>query len=95
MKVYLTIPENAVISKAGLVASFSENFDPATQVLTSDNAQYVKSSVSAEGQSAPVNYTWNLRGVPTGKTIYARAYLVYTLDGKIHTVYGELKSITT
>ncbi len=95
INVYLTIPENAVISKAGLVASFSENFDPATQVLTSDNAQYVRSSVSAEGQSATVNYTWNLRGVPAGKTIYARAYLVYTLDGKIHTVYGELESITT
>ena len=91
---YLTVPENAVISKAGIVASISGYFDPTTDVLTSENAKYVKWAVSAEGESAPVNYTWNIRGVPSGRTVYARAYLVYTLNGTIHTVYGSLEQLT-
>ena len=91
---YLTVPENAVISKAGIVASISGKFDPTADVLTIENAKYVRSAVSAEGKSAPVNYTWSLRGVPAGMTLYARAYLVYTLDGTLHTVYGSLEQLT-
>lgn len=91
---YLTVPENAVIVKAGLVAAPSTKFDPTNAVLTDANATFVKSLAKAEGQSAPVNYTWNLGNVSSGTIIYARAYLVYTLNGEQHTVYGSLYIFT-
>jgi len=91
---YLTVPENAVIVKAGLVASPSTSFNPANEVLTSENAQFVKSSSAAVGKCAPVNYNWNKSNVNVGDTWYARAYLVYTLDGAEHTVYGSLVTFT-
>lgn len=91
---YLTVPENAVIVKAGLVAAPSTDFDPASDVLTDDNALFVKSLTSAEGKCAPVNYTWNKSNVNVGDTWYARAYLVYTLNGEQHIVYGSLISLT-
>ena len=87
---YLTVPDNAVIVKAGLVASPSTAFDPNNDVLTSENALFVKSLSSAEGKCAPVNYTWNKSNVNQGDVWYARAYLIYTLDGFEHTVYGSL-----
>ena len=91
---YLTVPENAVIVKAGLVAAPSTSFNPSTDVLTDDNATFVKSSAKAEGQSAPVNYTWNKSNINEGDIWYARAYLVYTLNGEEHTVYGLLVTLT-
>lgn len=91
---YLTVPENAVIVKAGLVASPATSFNHTNEVLTSENARFVKSLAEAEGKSAPVNYTWNLKNVEAGTTIYARAYLVYTLNGAEHTVYGSLVTFT-
>ena len=94
MRVKLTVPENAVIVKAGLVASPSTEFNPANDVLTSENAQFVKSSSAAVGKCAPVNYNWNKSNVNVGDTWYARAYLVYTLDGAEHTVYGSLVTFT-
>lgn len=91
---YLTVPDDAVIVKAGLVAASGKNFDPNTAILTSDNADYVKSLAAAVGKCAPVNYTWNKSNVKGGDTWYARAYLVYTLDGVEHTVYGNLTKLT-
>lgn len=93
---YLTVPENGVIVKAGLVAASgsSASYKPDTDVLTSENADYIKSLTSAEGKSAPVNYTWTKRNVNSGDVWYVRAYLVYTLDGIEHTVYGNLTTLT-
>lgn len=90
-KAYLTVPENAVIVKAGLVAasSTSEKFNSETDVLTSSNADYAKSLASAVGKSAPVDYTWNKTNVEVDW--YARAWLVYDLEGTRHTVYGDLE----
>lgn len=91
---YLTVPENAVIVKAGLVAAPSTSFNPESSVLTADyaaeNSGFVKSLSTAEGKCVPVNYTWYKSNVNTGYTWYARAYLVYTLNGEQHTVYGSL-----
>ena len=91
---YLTVPENAVISRAGLVASPATAFDPTTTLLTYENAAYKKISTKAVGKSAPVSYTWTKGNVNSGDTWYARAYLVYTLNGVEHTVYGKLTSLT-
>jgi hypothetical protein len=87
--VYLTVPDNATIVKAGLVAasSNSDNFDPEMEMLTSANADYCKSLASAVGKCAPVNYTWNKTNVH--EDWYVRAWLVYDLDGVRHTVYGD------
>ena len=92
---YLAVPEGGIITKAGLVASSAGHFDPAAQVLTSANADYVKSLALAEGKSTPVNYTWNKTKVNSGDTWYARAWLVYTdTAGTEHTVYGSLTKLT-
>ncbi len=91
---YLSVPEKGVIVKAGLVAASGSNFDPENKVLTADNADYVKSSALAVGKSAPVTYTWNKSKVNAGDVWYARAYLVYTLNGTERTVYGEPVSLT-
>ena len=91
---YLTVPENAVISRAGLVASSATAFDPTTTLLTYENAAYKKISTKAVGASVPVSYTWTKGNVNSGDTWYARAYLVYTLNGVEHTVYGKLTSLT-
>ena len=90
---YLTVPEEGVIVKAGLVAASSNNFDKNKEVLTSENADYTKSLASAAGKSVPVSYTWNKSNVYPGDIWYARAYLVYTIDGIEHTVYGSLTEI--
>ena len=87
------MPENSVIVKAGLVAASSANYDPSEAVLTDKNADFVKSLSTAEGKCAPVNYTWNKSNVNTGDTWYARAYLVYALEGADHTVYGTLVTL--
>jgi hypothetical protein len=93
---YLTMPENTVIVKAGLVAVSSNTFDPATQILTADNAEYVKSLASAEGKCGPVLYTWTKGSFNAKAPWYVRAYLVYTdSDGATHTVYGELVKLAT
>ena len=91
---YLTVPENSVIVKAGLVAVSGKNFDPSTTILTAENADYVKSLASAAGKCVPVNYTWTKSNVNPGDVWYARAYLVYTLNGVEHTVYGNLVTLT-
>ena len=90
---YLTVPDNAVIVKAGLVAASSAHFDPTTEVLTAANADYVKSSSAAVGKCAPVNYTWNKTNADSSDLWAARAYLVYTLNGTEHTVYGNLETL--
>jgi len=87
---YTTVPEGAVISKAGLVAASGASFDADNTILTAENAAYVKSSSLAVGKSAPVAYTWTKGNVNSGDTWYVRAYLVYTLNGAEHTVYGTL-----
>ena len=79
---YLNIPEGGVISKAGLVASSSVNYNPSSNgMLIADNAQYVKAYAKATGTSIPWTYTWNKTNVNSGDIWYARAYLVYTLNG--------------
>ena len=92
--VYLTVPDNAVIVKAGLVAASGANFDPEKAVLTSANADYVKTSAGAAGKCVPVNYTWNKTNVNAGDVWYVRAYLVYTINDEEHTVYGTLTTLT-
>ena len=91
---YLSTPENAVIVKAGLVAASGVSFDPTTTVLTAANADFVKSLAAAEGKSGNVSYTWTKTKVNAGDIWYVRAYLVYTLDGVEHTVYGALVPYT-
>ena len=93
---YLAVPEDAVIQKAGLVAkSQAAGFDPDTEILSANNAQYVKSSTLAVGTNGPVTYTWTKSSVNTGDIWYVRAYLVYTdKDGIEHTVYGDLLKYT-
>ena len=91
---YLTVPDNAVIVKSGLVAVSGTNFDPKTVVLTRDNADYVTLLAAAEGKCANVNYTWNKSNVNVGDMWYARAWLVYTLDGAERTVYGNLVKLS-
>lgn len=91
---YLTVPDNGVVVNAGLVAASDKTFDPAASVLTSSNAEYTKTLASAAGRSAPVSYTWNKSKVNSGDVWYARAYLVYTLEGVQHTVYGDLTTLT-
>lgn len=93
---YLAVPENAVIQKAGLVAkSQAAGFNPDTEILSANNAQYVKSSTLAVGTNGPVTYTWTKSSVNTGDIWYVRAYLVYTdEDGIEHTVYGNLLKYT-
>lgn len=88
---YTTVPEGAVISKAGLVAA-SSSLDANNTILTAENAEYVKASTLAVGKSAPVTYTWTKSKVNSGDIWYVRAYLVYTLNGTEHTVYGALVS---
>lgn len=90
---YTTVPAGAVISKAGLVAA-SSSFDANNTILTAENAEYVKASTLAVGKSAPVTYTWTKSKVNSGDTWYVRAYLVYTLNGTEHTVYGALVRFT-
>lgn len=92
---YLAVPENGVIVKAGLVASSSKEFDFENDVLTASNAKYVKSLAAAVGKSAPVNYTWNKNNIIEGDDWYARAWLVYDLDGVRHTVYSDLVVLKT
>lgn len=88
---YLSVPEAGVIQKAGLVAASAETFNPETTILTAENARYVKVMSS---QKHAVQYTWTKTAVMPGDTWYARAYLVYTLDGETHTLYGNLVSLT-
>lgn len=90
---YLTVPDNGIIVKAGLVAASSAHFDPTESVLTAENADYTKSLASAIGKCAPVSYTWNKGNVNPGDVWYARAYLVYTLNGVEHIVYGNLEKL--
>ena len=92
---YLTVPEKATIEIAGLVAASSVSFDPASDVLTADNADYVKNLASVAGKGGAVTYTWNKSAVNPGDTWYARAYLIYTDSSGIqHTLYGELMMLT-
>lgn len=69
---------------------FVKEFNPSTDVLTDDNATFVKSSAKAEGECAPVNYTWTKGSIETGDKWYLRAYLVYAFNGELHIVYGSL-----
>lgn len=91
---YITVPDNAVIVNAGLVAASNSTFDPNDAILTSANAEFIKTLATAVGKSAPVNYTWTKSKVNSGDVWYARAYLVYTLDGVEHIVYGNLTTLT-
>ena len=92
--VYLTVPENAIIRAAGLVAASNNEgskYDPA-QELTTGNADYVKVYASVVGKNTPVNYTWTKSNVnKPGETWYLRAYVIYADgNGVEHTVYGDL-----
>jgi hypothetical protein len=91
---YTTVPENGIIVKAGLVASSGQNFDPTKEVLTAANADFVKLSAKVVGMSTALSYTWSKTKVEPGDTWFVRSYLVYTLNGIEHTVYGELVSLT-
>ena len=81
------VPEEAIIQGAGLVAASSNNFNPSMAVLSAANADYVKSGTTT-GPS--INYTWTKSKVEVGDVWYVRAYLVYTLNGEEHTIYGDL-----
>lgn len=89
---YLAVPENAVIQKSGLVAkSEAAGFNPNMEILSANNAQYVKSSALAVGTNGPVTYTWTKSNVNINDIWYVRAYLVYIdQNGNEHTVYGDL-----
>ena len=88
---YFSVPEDGVITKAGLVASSGVNYD-LTTLLTTDNADYVNSGANAS-KYKNYQYTWNKGNVSSGDTWYARPYLIYTLDGVEHMVYGDLVTL--
>ncbi|MCR5165733.1 MAG: hypothetical protein K6C13_00720 [Oscillospiraceae bacterium] len=86
---YLTVPEGAVISRAGLIAT---NAGPG---LTMENAQYVKVSAPATGTSVPATYTWTKTKVNSGDTWYVRAYVIYTYKyGTEHLIMSDVVSYT-
>lgn len=90
---YLTVPENAVIRAAGVVAASNNEgskYHP-EQELTMDNADYVKVSKNYVGTNEPVNYTWTKTNVnKPGEIWYLRAYVIYADEnGTEHTIYGE------
>ena len=87
---YLTVPDNTTIVAAGLVAAPEGNF---TGDLTTENAQFNKSLVSAEGKCAPVNYTWNKTNVNPDDVWCVRAHLVYTENGTNKEIYGPLITV--
>ena len=91
----LTVPENAVIVSAGLVASSSANYNPSAE-LTANNAQFNKVSSKAVGKSAPVSYTWTKGSVSPQDVWYIRAHVSYKYDGdrETHEIYGELITVT-
>ena len=80
---FLTVPDGASITGAGLVAASggSAKYTPGTE-LTADNADYVKNSARATGTGGPVSYTWTKGNVRPGDTWYVRPYVSYiTKDG--------------
>ena len=91
---YLTVPDHAVISAAGLVAASgnSANYVAGTE-LTSSNADYVKASSVAVGASEPITYTWSKTKVAIGDIWYARPYVTYSLNGNAETLYGQMVTI--
>ena len=85
----LTVPEGAVITKAGLFAASSKNFDPSNQELDESTADYVKASSKAVGTKGPVSYTWTKSNVNKNDIWYLRAYVSYTYNGKAETILGN------
>ena len=91
---YLTPPEGATITAAGLVAASGISFKPDMD-LNLDNAEYKKASAKAVGTSIPWTYTWTKTSVNPGDVWYVRAYVIYTdAEGAEHTVYGDLFQFT-
>ena len=87
---YLTVPDGAKVTAAGLVAaSGAGGYDPSEE-LTAANADYVKSSSAAVGKGAPVGYTWSKTAVGPGDVWYLRARVAYVdAAGEAREVYGE------
>ena len=91
---YLTVPDGASITAAGLVAASgtSTKYTAGTE-LTSANADYTKASAKAVGTAGPVTYTWTKGSVAIGDTWYVRPYVSYTYNGETETVYGDLVTV--
>ena len=85
----LTVPEGAVITKAGLFAASSSKFNPSTQELDEGTAEFIKASTKAVGTGGPVSYTWTKSKVNRGDTWYLRAYVIYEYNGEMKTILGK------
>lgn len=90
----LTVPEGAVITKAGLFAASSKSFDPLKQELDESTADYVKASSKAVGTGGPVSYTWIKGKIYNGDIWYLRAYVSYSYNGKVETILGDTITVT-
>ena len=87
---YITVPDGAVMEKAGIVAANSSAYNPETAILTTENATYVKSGTNLSSLQT-LTYTWIKSNVSSGDIWYARAYVIYTDEsGNSHTVYGNI-----
>ena len=94
---YLTVPDGAVIQKAGLLSASpsypGSTYAPGSE-LTEDNADFVKVSTKAVGTGGPVNYTWTKTDVEIGDTWYVRPYVTYDYNGNTNAVYGDLVAVS-
>ena len=87
---YLTVPDGAKITAAGLVAASGSGAYNPDDPLTEANAEYTKALAAAKGKCAPVDYTWNKTKVNPGDVWYVRARISYKdVVGVEHEVYGE------
>ncbi len=83
-----TVPEGCKIDFAGILVSTSSAH---AENLTASNAPI---RVGDAADTPSYRYTWTA-GNKSQKTLWARAYLVYTdEDGNAHTVYGDIIEIS-
>ena len=90
---YMSAPDGATITSAGLYAAPGTEYDPAAGELTAANAKFIK-NVNITDASKPCSYTWYKSAVEEGDVWYIRVFVTYELDGETTTILGATTAIT-
>ena len=90
---YMSAPDGATITSAGLYAAPGTEYDPAAGELTAANAKFIK-NVNITDASKPCSYTWYKSAVEEGDVWYIRVFVTYELDGETTTILGTTTAIT-
>ena len=87
-----TVPEGCTINLGGVIATTDASIGTSGDGFNAETATYAR---GRSWNGSTFRYTWTKTNVHAGDTWYVRAYLVYTdSDENIHTIYGDMVSVT-